>query len=395
MYVRPIRETELARAREIDEIAFGAVPDARGAASPVPESYEKIRAAFDDADRMTACLQLSSYCVRFDGRQVPMGGVGGVAALPDTRNRGNVNALFAYILREMYEGGLLFSMIYPSSHAYYRKLEYELTHFRHQLTLPTRCFIKHGIPGGRFVPWVPGEDDAPMRGIYDAFLLGTNLSLVRGRGEWDAVHRANARVKPNYTYIWYDDGNVPQAYFTCHIRKEREERILEINDYAWASAQGLSAIFGMLRGMCAQFRKMTWSLPDWLELMPIFPEPYEVEARILPSGMTRVVNARAVLSALRHPKREGSYTLGLRDPLLPENDGVFRVDFSGGEARVEKMTDARPDLRLDMRAFAQLAVGSESLGSLLLMRPDLAIDGNEETLRRVFHRRRVFLADVF
>lgn len=394
MIVRPITASELPRAQEIDELAFGTAAEGHLPA-PSPARVEDIRAAFDEEERMTACLRLIPYTVRFEGQEVPMGGIGGVSSLPESRNRGNTNALFTEALREMYDRGMLFSMLYPFSHAYFRKFDYELTHFRHQISLPTRSFIRYGVPGGRLAQWNPGDDDAPLISVYDRFLEGVNLSMVRGPKEWTAVHEADSRVKPFYTYIWYDEQDVPQAYFSCHIEKDGNKRFLAMDDYAWGNAQGLSAIFGMLRRMCAQYRNMTWSLPDWMGLLATFPEPYEVDMRVVPKGMSRVLNVQAVLAAMRHPRRAGRYTLALTDDYLPENDGTWQVAFENGVATAERTEDAAPDMRLDMRAFTQLAVGSVSLGGLLIARPDLKIEGNEETLRRVFHRRRVFLADVF
>lgn len=394
MVIRPITESEFARARETEELTPEPVVNLH---IPTPDvgALDEMRAAFDDDDRMIAWLRLTPYTVRFEGQEVPMGGIGSVSYLPESRNRGNTNVLFAETLREMYDKGMLFSMIFPFSHAYFRKFDYELTHFRHQINLPTRSFIRYGVPSGRLAQWTPEDDDAPLISVYERFLEGVNLSVVRGPREWAAVHEADSRVKPCYTYIWYDEHGVPQAYFSCHIEKDGNKRFLAMDDYAWGNNQGLCAIFGMLRRMCAQYRNMSWSLPDWMGLLSMFPEPYDVEMKVLPWGMTRVLNAQVALETLHHPRRPGSYTIALTDAHLPENDGTWHVTFEEGQAKAEKVEDAMPDMRLDMRAFTQLIVGSVSLGGLLIARPELKIESNEETLRRVFHRRRVFLADAF
>lgn len=397
MFVRPITAAETERARQIDQIAFGFAPPADQKPAAEQEAWRKTRAAFDDQGQMTACLQLIPFETRLDGTKLSTGGIGGVASLPEGRGQGNVRALFELTLREMFDRGMTFSSLYPFSYAYYRKFGYELTHIHQRVYFPTDAVRPQVRVGGRFAQFEAGQEDGALRVVYERFLRDANLAMVRGDAEWKVrFDQQKERFHPSYTYVWYDEEDIAQAYFTYHHENANGERIMEIDDYAFAGKEGFTALLSMLHMLTAQYKHAVWHLPDWIQPHTLFPDPYDIEVKLVPRSMTRLVHVEKALSAMRYPRRPGSLLLGVRDPILPENDGNWSVSFGLDKVTVEKTQGgAKPDLSLDIRALTQLVVGSVSLPGLLLTRPDLSIHANEETLVRVFRRRRVFLADFF
>lgn len=396
MVVRPIKPEELPRAQEIDNIAFGFEPDPqKPPEAPGPDAHLNHRAVFDEAGNMGAVFQIVPFRVRFDGGVFDMGGIGGVASLPEIRNRGYIRALFEAGLREMYGRGMAFSMLFPFSHPFYRKFGYELTHFRQELVVPMESFVGHRIPGGTFTQIKAGDDETPLRELYESFAKPLNLSVVRGDAEWERVRKGDLRQRPAYTYLWRDDGGAPGAYFACRKTEYDGQPALQIASYAWAGPEGLMAIFGLLRSMGAQYFHLLWSLPDWMEVLSMFPEPYRLKATLATGGMTRVVNVKQVLEGLRHPEGSGSYTLSVEDPFLPENHGLWQVRWQEGQATAEKADTGAPDLSLDIQGLTQLAVGTVDLDGLLLGHPGNRLHASGDALRRVFTKRHVYLADYF
>ena len=140
MIVRKIRPEEFKRCQQLCALAFEyAMPDPALSAEALldkvrsqPRSMQDVHwdsqwAAFGDDDRtMLATMTVVPWTTRFDGHAVPMGGIGGVASLPQYRRTGAIRGCFGAALRDMYDGGTLLSYLYPFSTAFYRRFGYEL-----------------------------------------------------------------------------------------------------------------------------------------------------------------------------------------------------------------------------------------------------------------------------
>lgn len=393
MIVRSITAGEIQAAHDIGAIAF--VVQRQGEPEPPkPDAYRRVRAAFDDTGRMTACLDLPVYQVRFGAHTVEMCGVGGVASLPETRRQGNIRALFEYSLREMYEEGMVFSALYPFSHAYYRQFGYELTCERREIKADMDVFAGFRA-SGTLRQWMPGEDDAPLRAIYDEFMRKTNLSNQRTDAQWKKWLDASPYEKRQYTYVWHDDAGQPRAYMILRVAEKPEGKELQAAEVACCDNAALLGLFTLLRSMGAGYKTFAWDMPMWIDPNTLFPEPYDLKQTILQRGMARIVSVRQTLSLLRYPDAPGAFSLRVTDEQLPQNEGVWQVSFGGGEPRVEKRADGPADWSLDIRALTQIALGYLDVDGLLWSRPGLEHPANRETLERVFVRRAVSLTEFF
>ena len=140
MIVRKIRENELKRSAQLSALAFE-YPMEGAEKSPEdffrdvrehPGSLEDVRwdsrwAAFEDDD----ATMIATFCVlpwhaTFDGHEVIMGGIGGVATLPQYRRGGAIRRCFEAALPDMYAQGMVLSYLYPFSNAFYRRFGDEL-----------------------------------------------------------------------------------------------------------------------------------------------------------------------------------------------------------------------------------------------------------------------------
>lgn len=393
MIVRPITAEELQAAQNIGAIAFAAQRQGEPE-PPKPDAHHRVRAAFDGAGRMTACLELPVYQVRFGAHTVGMCGVGGVASLPETRRQGNIRALFEHSLREMYEEGMVFSALYPFSHAYYRQFGYELSCVRRAIKTNMDVFAGFRA-AGTLRQWMPGEDDAPLRAVYAEFVRETNLSNQRTDAQWKKWLDVNPYEKRQYTYVWYDDAGRPRAYMILRVVEKSEGKELQATEVACFDNAALLGLFGLLRSMGAAYKTFAWDMPVWIDANTLFPEPYEIKQTITQRGMARIVNVQKALQLLRYPDAPGVFSVRVTDEQLPQNEGVWQVSFGGGEVRTEKSADGPADWTLDIRALTQIVLGYLDVGGLLWSRPGLEHPANRETLERVFVRRAVLLTEFF
>ncbi|MCL2545407.1 MAG: GNAT family N-acetyltransferase, partial [Clostridia bacterium] len=360
-----------------------------------PNAHANIRAAFNDAGAMMGLFHLIPYTVWYEGHQVGMGGIGGVATLPEYRRYGSIRAVFECGLREMYERGMVVSALYPFSYAYYRQFGYESAFLRRRLKIGLKEFAKFRSDES-VSHWMPGEDAAPLRAVYDRFARDTNMAVCRDEENWGWKLKDDPFETRRYTYLWRDAGGQPTSYVILRVEDIAQYvRRLHVQDFACREPGGTRGLFALLRNMSAAYETLIWEMPPWIDPNTLFDEPYEAKQKIEPRGMARVINVGEALRLLRHPQAPGSYALGVRDAQLPDNDGVWRVEFGGGEARAKKVQAVEADWTLDIRAFTQLALGYHDVDSLMWGWPDAGAPANGDTLRRVFRRRKLYLADYF
>ena len=107
-----VRKTALEEARRVNElfaICFE-MPYANCPADPEKDDAAHW-AAFDEDGEMMSTFTVSDFTVQFDGSPCKMGGIGGVATLPQYRRRGGIRACFREALPDMYASGCDFSYL--------------------------------------------------------------------------------------------------------------------------------------------------------------------------------------------------------------------------------------------------------------------------------------------
>jgi len=396
MLVRPITAQEMEKARDIFDIAFAMERRPRDPHRPQdPDVHLDIRAAFNEAGVMMGLFHLIPYTVWYEGHQVGMGGIGGVATLPEYRRYGSIRAIFTYSLQEMYERGMLVSALYPFSYAYYRQFGYDIAFLRRRLKIEVKEFAKFRSDES-VSQWMPGDDEGPLRAVYDRFARETNMMVCRDDKSWEWKLKADPFEKRRYTYLWHDASGEPTSYVIFRVEDIAQYvRHLHVQDFACQGPGGTQGLFALLRNMSAAYEQFIWEMPTWIDPNSLFDEPNAAKQKVEPRGMARIINVGEALRLMRHPQAQGSYTLGVRDAQLPQNDGVWRVEFGGGQAQAKKVQTSQADWTLDIRAFTQLALGYHNVDTMMWSWPEAGAPSNGDTLRRVFQRRKIFLADYF
>jgi len=395
MTVRPITPEELTDSRKINTIAFVVRREKDKEEAFCQKEMARTRASFDEQGKMTSNVQLFHYNIRFDGKILGMGGVGGVASLPESRGQGNIRALMAYILREMYDNGTALSTLFPFSHVFYRQFGYEHTCFIRELTLPL-SELKPLHARGTLRQFMPQDDFKPLNDIYNTFTKNANLSVLREDDHWKGWLNRDPYETRWYTYVWYDSTGRARAYAITRPEEEPgKERALFLEDVACADSEALEGLFSKLRVLDAQYQDLRWRVPDWIHPTLLFTEPYRAEQSVEARAMARVVNVRAVLEAMRHPDAPGSYTIRVFDPYLPENEGIWHVRFGHGQARAERDDGAEPGMEADIPLLTLMALGYCDFDDLLWSRPAVRPPKDIATFRSVFIRKKNYLADFF
>ena len=396
MEIRPIKPDEKILKDKIQSIAFLYKEDfEKKKENPTQLSggFETGRAAFDDSGKMCSCLDLIPFHVSFDRSFVPMGGIGGVASLPEERDKKYIRSIFSYVLQEMYDKGYVFSYLYPFSHKYYRKFGYELNMINNTYSIPVAAFRQFEQMGSLKL-YTNDLDPHEIIALYEQYIKDINLAVVRTEKLWKRFLEKDPYKDNVYLYIWYNKQRDARGYIQFRTEKEATgKNTMRVHELIWLDRDAFTGIFGFIGALTAQIETMVWNSPSYVNLLPLFHEPYDIKQKTTTYGMNRIVNVEKALNLMSLHEGSGEIALGIRDEFFPINSGNYRIKWENETRTVEK-TEDRADLFCDVQALSQLMTGFASIDDLKLAgRVD--IRKNEQLLSKIFTKKNLFINNYF
>ncbi|GHU92146.1 GNAT family acetyltransferase [Spirochaetia bacterium] len=357
--------------------------------------------------RMISCMLEIPYLMRFDNSSAPMSGIGGVGTLPEARKGGNIRAVFEKLLPEAYEKGVIFSNLTPFNHAFYRKFGYELACARNEISISTQEFTNFKN-SGRFTQIFPGDDTAELQSVHSAYIADINHGICRDywpdNRAWKIFTKDDPYATGTFIYLWHDDAGKARAYIKYQDKTSDDEHIMSVREIAFTDRDALYGVLGIVSGLSAQFQKFQWPMPTFLDPTDFFPGGglWDINQRIVPRDMTRVINVKKALELMRRPagegclpSGEGRYVLEVNDNMIGANNGKFLVEY-GPEGTQVSGTQKEADLICDIPALSQLITGYRTLeNALRTKQAGLELKGRKEILDKVFTLRPQHVTEYF
>lgn len=417
MIVRKIKPEELKRTKELFATAFEFAYENQKTADQVyeetrnsPKSREDERpldkyAAFEEDDKtMMSCLSVNTYEMNFDGCLTEMAGIGGVSSLPQYRRKGGIRGCFERMLADLYANGTDFSYLYPFSSVYYRKFGYEMGCFGRQCNYLLSMIPDFDLKGGYFVLVDESNREqvlTDVKKLYGIWESRYNGMIHNESYEYAFVTEANPYLNQQFTYLYYLGNGRPAAYFTLHKEKKEEGQILICNRLVYAGKEGLQGFLSLVKTMASDHIRVIFTIPA-SETMEFLVKEWSLgafsETRI-PLGMVRVVNVESVLKKAVC-RGSGELILGIRDNILPQNSGNYRICFMEGvQNRVERMPqEQKPQVRMDIADFSHgifRGFHGEELSdydSVELSDPQMIRNG---AIRQIFYPKKNYIMEYF
>ncbi len=354
-------------------------------------------AAYDDSGNMMSTFTISDFSIQFDGHICKMGGVGGVATLPEYRRRGGIRACFQAALPELYANGYDFSYLYPFSTAYYRKFGFETCVQKYAWSVDLSQ-LGFSTPSGSFRL---AEADRPMteaiRSVDQTWERHFNMMVQHGEEAYQWTREAEPAVEQAFTYVWFDEANRPRAYTTFRAAREADGRNLICSRFCFADREGFAGLMQLFKSLSADHRYAKFQTPALPALQYLLPEWSlgAVTWTLLPSsGMVRAVNVQSVLEKARY-RGNGQVKLEVQDGQISENNGRFVVTFAENRAvSVEKGT-GEADAVLSVSAFSALIAGVCDFEEARHTFFGLTIRRENPVLDQVFFRKPLMITDYF
>ena len=393
--VRKIKQEEMMEFNKIGTVAFASSRDfSEELKNPLAFSagFEHTWGAFQDGI-MTAGLWTLPYEVSFDGKIVPMAGIGTVASLPQYRGKGAIGQILYEAMKEMKDKGQMFSYLYPFSHEFYRKFGYEMGFQRRVAHFPLSG-LKDRKPVGQLSFFQKGDALLPYQQIHDIFISHYNLAIKRSEAALKDFLDQDSYSSKQYTYLWHSPTGTAKSYVTFKPEQGNENGFqMKICDFAWMDSEGLQGMLSWLGRFEAQYKEVCWEVPDGVDIFALLSEPFDTQVRLECGGMNRIIDAQKVLEGLKVPEGEGQAVIQVMDGFLPWNNGIYYISWSGGKLVVIN-TEQVPDTAVSIQVLTRLATGYYTPATAELS-GHLKIAKNSRGLNKLFIKKNAYLNDRF
>lgn len=394
MIVRQTRPEDAAALNALFAVAFETTPDK----GPAQADDGDIRhwGAFSEDGELMSSLSVTPFSVRFDGEPCPMAGVGAVQTLPPHRRRGGVAACFAQALPVLYADGFLFSYLYPFSTAFYRRFGYE------SCVVKTACrldLMQLRLPPNEGYFRLARREDPladAVRAVDRAWEARWNMEVLHGDGDYEWLSKIDPLATKEYLHVCFGADGGPLGYTAFRTEPEAGGRTLRCSRFRFVDREGFRALLGVFQSLAADHRFATFALPSDPAL-PYLMGEWSLGAAsfsLQPAGMVRVVNVEEVLRRAAY-RGEGQLRLCIRDPLIPENDGVFTVRFENGRAVHVEKTGEAPDAILSIPAFSALMAGVCDFEGAANWMDGVEVLSPAAPLDRLFYRKSMMISEYF
>ena len=405
MFVQKLPWEERYRAHQVQAVAFEGCFDLQKAKEeagqpPAPEAWPVTTwaAMSDDRKMVYGCMDVTSYLVYFDGHQVRMGGIGGVATLPPYRRQGAIRACMEAAFAGMYEEGMAFSSLYPFSTAFYRQFGFENGARLYDWTLPLEGLPPVG-PDGRVEQLFPGDDLSPLLEVYRQVYGGCNLSVLRKTYD-AALEKDNFLNQQRYIFLWRDEAGAARGFFISHKEREPEGVVMNCrtdfpmrNGFLFADAQALQGLLSFARAFRADYQYIRFAAGEGVPVTALVPEANSAQCRVRHNGMLRVINVKKALSLCKCVG-EGQLRISLQDGMFPENTGTWQLEFAPGKPNRVSRTELPGDIALPVGTFSALLCGVRREEELPWM-PDVRISNPHAPIGQVFYAKPCRVLDLF
>jgi len=318
-----------------------------------PEEFRVLEA---DGE-VVSLLRLERHAQWWLGRALPSAQVHQLATPPQHRGAGHGARLLAGLLHELRGDGVPLATLTPSNYPFYRGAGFEVAGAWSWYEARAEHLPRHTAPY-RARP-ASLEEPAELAAVYRLVAPSRHGALDRDERFW---RRLAKRSKDKTIAAFVLDGPggpAGWAVATLEFRPDPAPFATRVEVADWGCLPGAdAALFALFAGYAPMNGLVAWSGPD--------PDPAALWA--LPDRfarladrwhwMLRLVDLPAALQARPWPSGlAGRVAFRVEDRVCPWNTGVWRLELSGGEARVEPVAGVAPAAAADVRGLASLFTG--------------------------------------
>lgn len=362
--IRPISEDDLEAAHFLLAYSFTGDRSEEGRLKHV-ESMGTALALYDEG-QMAACLRIFPLQTFIHGASIPLGGISGVACLPEHRRKGYVGRLLRHALALMREQGQPLSSLYTPHSSLYRRYGWMTASnaVSYRFTPKEIAPVSAVRPEGHSYR-ITDKEWPKIADVYKRFAAHRNGYLDRDERWWkEATFRRiyDSKRKLSDVAVWANGQGQPSGYLVYHSDSQQPPDAPSIDKIYVEELIALDtdAYSGLLRYLLAHdvASRVTWFGTVDEPLSLLVEEPDRIKREIMDGFMLRLVDLEKAFAVrpAAPTAPEGAFTVHISDPSAPWNQGLWRIESSGGQLTATR-ADGTADLSADASAFAAMYNG--------------------------------------
>lgn len=326
MNIRKLKSEEVTTSIELSEFAFQLelTEEERIKRKEMIHPEETFVVTIDD--HIAAKMTILPLRTIIQGKEVPMGGVSGVATWPEYRRGGLVKKLLQKGLEEMKENGQVVSYLFPFSIPFYRKYGWELFCDRKFLTIKIEQLPKITTTTGSI--FRIKKDPSKLIPIYDSFAQHMNGMLTRDEVWWK---ERILRTLKGQIAVYKNDRNEEVGYIIYQV-KNRTMKIIELVHLSKEAWNGIWKFISNHDSMIDKVELTTFAADQGNYF---FQDP-KIEQKLEPYFMARIVDMTKFLSLYPFQlKNIDQIILHVHDDFCDWNNGTYIIKQGDSENIVQ------------------------------------------------------------
>jgi predicted acetyltransferase len=331
---------------------------------------ERMLGAYSDGSLVGTAADFP-LALTIPGGELPAAGVTGVGVLPSHRRRGVLNQLMRHQLEEARRRGEPLAILWASEAGIYGRYGYGVATYAAGIEADRDRMTFDAPPETDVRVRLVDEDEAARTfpAVYDRVRRETPGMLGRSKDWWRFYRLADPEWRrrgagPKFHAVLELDGK-PEAYGSYRVKQDWDEGFaqsqLRVQEAVGTSPRSTRELWRFLFGVDLVGRVTAWPLPPDHPLFLFAKEPKRLRMRVGDGLWLRILDVEAALTA-RSYAAEGEVAFEITDALVPENEGVWRLQGAKEGASVERGGDA--ELRLGVAALGSTYLGGFSFAEL-------------------------------
>ena len=341
----------------------------------------------DVEDNITTSLMIYPFDVKLKNQVYKTTGIGGVTTYPEYRGQGGTRRLFEALLKKEYEENVVLSLLGPFSYRFYSKFNYEQIYDELHIKIPTEKF-----PVGSKTSLCMKRLDylgilPIMKQVYQKAPEFKRFGMDRQDWNWDLKFKF---LKKSFFAYCADENGEALGYVAYQMTAGE----FKINELVALTYEALENIVHFLQGHGMSYKHFTYISPisdaEAVPLLQLVKEEYDVERKLYPRMMMRIVNVSKFLESYPYEADVDDVTFEIIDDGAPWNHGIF----TNRGVAIEKA--ARQHLKMDVKTMAAIFSGFGNLEQKVFSN---AVESDSvetvKRLQRALVKDKPVLADAF
>lgn len=305
----------------------------------------------EDGTPTTVC-KVHHFDMARQNATMNLGGVGAVATLIEHRAKGYGQLFMQEVVREMREAGHVVSNLYAFRDPWYAKLGYATCGWRWKIACPSHRLpkTKQTLEARQIAP----EETSVLTDCHTQFVRQISGSAIRDQQKW------KNRMGKNPPIV-YALGNPVEAYLWVRMPNQFWGNV-DVGELVWTTHRGYESALALLKSIGHNQTTLTWMEPPNSRYLARYYDQ-GAEMSMYRQTMYRVLDVEKAVRRLK-PATSGSISIGVTDPLIEDNNGAWRIEWTPEQVHTER--SPRADIAFDIQTFSQVFMGAPSFDDLAL-----------------------------